>query len=70
MLLEVKEIFVQFHCLSSYQNDLFRNDFELKRPFSILTILFFVVKSVKMVPRVLYKLVQFASYYFIVYTNY
>ena len=30
---EVKEIFVQFHCLSSYQNDLFRNDFEPKRPF-------------------------------------
>ena len=32
---EVKEIFVQFHCLSSYQNDLFRNDFEPKRPFSM-----------------------------------
>ena len=34
-ILEVNEIFVSFHCLNSYQNDLFRNDFLTKRPVSI-----------------------------------
>ena len=31
----MNEIFVQFHCLSSYRNDLYRNDFLTKRPVSI-----------------------------------
>ena len=30
-ILEVIEIFVQYHCLSSYRNDLYRNNFVSKR---------------------------------------